>query len=99
MNHISDKLRAKLPPSDTRLRPDLKAWEAAELDLATKEKDRLEENQRKRRKIVTEQLEKRVENKELDSFDISDERTYYCPRYFEKVEEKDEEGNADWRYE
>ena len=48
MNHINDKLRAKLPPSDTRLRPDLRAWEAAELDLATKEKDRLEDNQRKR---------------------------------------------------
>ena len=44
MNNISDKLKAKLPPTDTRLRPDLKAWEAADLDLATREKERLEDN-------------------------------------------------------
>ena len=44
MNHISDELKAKLPPTDTRLRPDTRAWEAAELELATKEKERLENN-------------------------------------------------------
>ena len=56
MNNLNDKLKSQLPPTDTRLRPDLRAWEAAELDLASKEKDRLEENQRKRRKMVKEEL-------------------------------------------
>lgn len=47
---MSDKLKEKLPPTDTRLRPDMRAWEHAELELASKEKERLEENQRARRK-------------------------------------------------
>ena len=49
-NNLNDRLKSKLPPTDTRLRPDLRAWEHAELDEASKEKERLEENQRKRRK-------------------------------------------------
>ena len=50
MNHCPPELRKKLPPSDSRLRPDMRAWEEAEHELAAKEKDRLENNQRMRRK-------------------------------------------------
>lgn len=46
---LSDELRSKIPPTDGRLRGDTKYWDVADLDLATKEKDRLERNQRSRR--------------------------------------------------
>ena len=41
---MSDQLKAKLPPSDSRLRPDVRAWENAQLEEASKEKERLEIN-------------------------------------------------------
>ena len=50
MNVISDTLREKLPPSDTRFRPDQKALELGDTELAIKEKHRLEEAQRARRR-------------------------------------------------
>ena len=42
LNLLPDKLMKKLPPTDSRLRPDIRAWENGEADLATKEKERLE---------------------------------------------------------
>ena len=27
MNHMSEELRSKLPPTDSRLRPDIRLWE------------------------------------------------------------------------
>ena len=44
LNNISDELLAKLPPTDSRLRPDMRAWESCDNDLAQAEKDRIEEN-------------------------------------------------------
>ena len=52
MGVLTEELRAKLPPTDSRFRPDLKAWEVSNIELATSEKYRLEQNQRKRRKEV-----------------------------------------------
>jgi len=49
-NHIDDQLRPWLAPTDSRLRPDQRAMEEGEYDLAAKEKHRLEENQRARRR-------------------------------------------------
>lgn len=43
LNFLNDELKAKLPPTDSRLRPDLRGWEDGDLDLATAEKARLEE--------------------------------------------------------
>jgi hypothetical protein len=56
-NHIDDKLRPWLPPTDSRLRPDQRAMEDGEYDLAASEKNRLEENQRARRRKRQEQGE------------------------------------------
>jgi len=50
LNLISDKLRKKLPPTDSRLRPDVRYLEAGESDQASKEMIRLEENQKLRAK-------------------------------------------------
>ena len=50
MNHLSKKNLKNICPTDSRLRPDLRAYEHNDLDLADEEKLRMEENQRKRRK-------------------------------------------------
>lgn len=49
-NHIDDKLQPWIAPTDSRLRPDQRAMEDGEYDLAATEKNRLEENQRARRR-------------------------------------------------
>ncbi|KAF3768869.1 hypothetical protein M406DRAFT_273366 [Cryphonectria parasitica EP155] len=49
-NHIDDKLRPWLPPTDSRLRPDQRAMEEGQYDFAATEKNRLEEGQRARRR-------------------------------------------------
>ncbi|KAG6036945.1 hypothetical protein E4U41_005399 [Claviceps citrina] len=49
-NHIDDKLRPWLAPTDSRLRPDQRAMEDGEYDFAATEKARLEDAQRARRK-------------------------------------------------
>ncbi|KAI3641018.1 hypothetical protein MIR68_001896 [Amoeboaphelidium protococcarum] len=49
LNELPDELRHKLPPTDSRLRPDQSAMENAEYELADQEKVRLEGSQRKRR--------------------------------------------------
>ena len=77
MNNISDSLANKLPPTDSRLRPDIRHWEHANLELASKEKSRLETNQRKRRNEYKEESKEGV--------DMKDERTYYNPKYFVKT--------------
>lgn len=50
LNMIDDHLRKKLPPTDSRLRPDQRHLENGELEQANNEKRRLEEKQRRRLK-------------------------------------------------
>lgn len=50
LNTLSEDLILKICPTDCRLRSDQKALEFRNIDLATKEKQRLEVNQRTRRK-------------------------------------------------
>jgi oxysterol-binding protein 1 len=51
LNAVPDTLRAKLPPTDTRLRPDQRAMEDGEYDFAATEKNRVEEKQRAARRV------------------------------------------------
>ena len=50
LNALTDPLRPKLPPTDTRLRPDQRAMEDGEYDFAATEKNRVEEKQRAARR-------------------------------------------------
>lgn len=50
LNNLTEELKKILPPSDSRFRPDQRALENQDIDLAAKEKHRLEEKQRARRK-------------------------------------------------
>ena len=54
LNNCSDRLRKKLPPTDSRFRPDQLAHENGNFDLATTEKTRLEEKQRAAKKTLQE---------------------------------------------
>lgn len=61
VNYLSENLKTKLPPTDSRLRPDVRAWENGHMEEASKQKDRLEVNQRKRRqqtKLIFEEKQK-----------------------------------------
>jgi len=48
LNEIDDDYRQQLPPTDTRFRPDQRYLETGQIDLAEKEKARIEEAQRSR---------------------------------------------------
>ncbi|KAI6031920.1 Oxysterol-binding protein-domain-containing protein [Pisolithus microcarpus] len=50
LNEITSDLEGKLPPTDSRLRPDVRALEEGNVELAEEEKTRLEELQRERRR-------------------------------------------------
>ncbi|MCJ1436606.1 hypothetical protein MMC27_005986 [Xylographa pallens] len=50
LNALPEKLMPFLPPTDTRLRPDQRAMEDGQYDLAATEKNRVEEKQRARRR-------------------------------------------------
>lgn len=50
LNALPDNLRPHLAPTDTRLRPDQRAMEDGEYDLAATEKNRVEEKQRAKRR-------------------------------------------------
>ena len=50
LNEITPDLEGRLPPTDSRLRPDVRALEEGDVDLAEDEKHRVEELQRERRR-------------------------------------------------
>ncbi|KIY45365.1 hypothetical protein FISHEDRAFT_66949 [Fistulina hepatica ATCC 64428] len=50
LNEITREMEGRLPPTDSRLRPDVRALENGNLDLAESEKLRVEEMQRERRR-------------------------------------------------
>lgn len=55
LNEITSLEKDRLPPTDSRLRPDQRAAEDGNLDQAETLKTRLEEKQRKRRKVMEEE--------------------------------------------
>lgn len=78
LNCLSKKLKGILPPTDSRLREDVRQWELADSRLATSEKSRLEVNQRNRRRQLKKLLADKVK-------DWSDDQTFYEPKFFRKV--------------
>ncbi|XP_015913961.1 oxysterol-binding protein-related protein 1 [Parasteatoda tepidariorum] len=50
LNELTDEMKPKLPPTDSRLRPDIRKLEEGDIDGAAFEKNRLEEKQRETRK-------------------------------------------------
>ena len=54
LNEITSVEKGRLPPTDSRLRPDQRSLEAGDLDTAEEVKGKLEEAQRRRRKVMEE---------------------------------------------
>jgi hypothetical protein len=77
LNLITDKLREKLPPTDVRLRQDMRAWESGLQQVASDLKHKLEENQRNRKKILKKELG--------DVVNGSKDSEYYTPLYFKQA--------------
>ncbi|XP_053186704.1 oxysterol-binding protein-related protein 1-like [Scomber japonicus] len=50
LNELEESMEGVIPPTDSRFRPDIKAMENGDIDLASAEKKRLEEKQRTARK-------------------------------------------------
>ncbi|XP_032421576.1 oxysterol-binding protein-related protein 1-like isoform X1 [Xiphophorus hellerii] len=50
LNELDKSMEGVLPPTDSRLRPDIRAMENGDIDLASSQKKRLEEKQRTARK-------------------------------------------------
>uniref|UniRef100_A0A5F8G316 Oxysterol-binding protein n=1 Tax=Monodelphis domestica TaxID=13616 RepID=A0A5F8G316_MONDO len=50
LNELEKGMEKILPPTDCRLRPDIRSMENGDMDLASQEKERLEEKQRQSRK-------------------------------------------------
>jgi len=85
LNNMNDELKKILPPSDSRYRPDQRALENQEIDMASSEKHRLEEKQRARRK---ENEKKKIKHKPLYFEETYDDMTgeliyKYTGNYFE----------------
>ncbi|XP_016893645.1 oxysterol-binding protein-related protein 3 isoform X2 [Cynoglossus semilaevis] len=54
LNECETSLKSLLPPTDTRLRPDQRLLEEGKVEAAEKEKQRIEEMQRERRRVTEE---------------------------------------------
>lgn len=52
-----EKTRPKLPPTDSRYRPDIRQMEEGNIEFASKEKNRLEEKQRTTRHLMEKRRE------------------------------------------
>ncbi|MFT7796350.1 oxysterol-binding protein-related protein 7 [Arapaima gigas] len=60
LNELTPELKALLPPTDTRLRPDQRMLEEGKVNEADKRKDEVEEKQRERRKLLAKKGEEHV---------------------------------------
>ena len=60
LNYLPERLKKFLPYTDTRFRPDQRAYENGDIKLASQEKNRLEEKQRQARKVME---QKKIEHK------------------------------------
>ena len=77
LNNLNDDLKDMLPQTDSRLRPDQRAMENQDMELAEKEKKRIEEKQRSRHKIFEEnkiKYEPKYFNEILDN--LTNENVY-----------------------
>uniref|UniRef100_A0A3Q4GPR5 Oxysterol-binding protein-related protein 6-like n=1 Tax=Neolamprologus brichardi TaxID=32507 RepID=A0A3Q4GPR5_NEOBR len=60
LNELTSELKAGLPPTDTRFRPDQRLLEEGKIAEADKRKDEVEENQRERRKEMAKKGEEHI---------------------------------------
>jgi hypothetical protein len=91
LNNLTEEMKTCLPPSDTRFRPDQRFLEMQDIDMAGKEKHRLEEKQRSTRKHrETNKISYKPIYFQETYDDLSGELIYmYKGGYFEDRQKKD----------
>lgn len=97
LNYLNESMKQTLPPTDTRWRMDQRLMEEGTIDLASKEKHRLEEKQRATRKIREEmQIPYKPMFFEETEDEISGEKTYiFTGEYWERRKKLDYRGMLD----
>lgn len=88
MNILPDALKQKLPPTDSRFRPDTRAWEEGRVKDAGDLKEQLENQQRARKKLLKAELGDKMKGEEW---------TYHKPQYF-KLTQEPKEGVITYEY-
>ena len=77
LNYMTEDLKKRLPPTDTRLRTDVRRWEEGNLREASDQKHRLEVNQRQRKAELKKKLGAKI--------DADNDSSYYSPKYFREA--------------
>lgn len=88
LNHLTSEQTSQIAPTDSRFRPDQRAYENGDVELAASEKHRLEELQRARRRLrkeLNEEYKPKWFALEIDE-DIGEEIYKYKGGYFEASE-------------
>jgi len=95
---LPQNLRPYLPPTDTRLRPDQRAMEDGEYDLAATEKNRVEEKQRAKRRereAKGEEFQPKWFSKAKD--EVTGEEYWKTNGQYWKVRDEAEKGVGRWK--
>jgi oxysterol-binding protein-related protein 3/6/7 len=90
LGQMTEELKAKLPPTDSRFRPDLKMLEEKNVKGADLEKERIEENQTKRHEARV--AKAREEGNEAPEVEL------HKPCFFSRETTVDESGKTVYDY-
>ena len=93
LNELNPELKALISPTDCRLRPDQRAMEEGRYDVASTEKNRLEEKQRAARKTIT-NYEPKWFKRDV-SAQTGNPYWKFTDEYWQKREERDWNGCMD----
>lgn len=77
MNYFPKRLENQIAPTDTRRRPDQRALESGDFDLASKEKERLEVKQRKVRKWMEKNEAEHLPKYFIEEYNKEDDQNYW----------------------
>ncbi|KAI8906381.1 Oxysterol-binding protein-domain-containing protein [Gorgonomyces haynaldii] len=97
LNQITPELESKLPLTDCRMRPDQRAMEHGKWDQANKDKERLENLQRKNRKAIVEEYAKTGVPFGPKPSGISIGEDWWVPRWFSRELDPDTREET-WRF-
>ncbi|XP_026144113.1 oxysterol-binding protein-related protein 3-like isoform X3 [Carassius auratus] len=87
LNELTPDIKDKLPPTDTRFRPDQRLLEEGKVEEADKRKDEIEEKQRERRKAMTKRGEDHVPRFFLKTLDHAGREAWVTNGTYWKIRE------------
>ncbi|XP_016305877.1 oxysterol-binding protein-related protein 6-like [Sinocyclocheilus anshuiensis] len=87
LNELTPDIKDKLPPTDTRFRPDQRLLEDGKVEEADKRKDEIEEKQRERRKAMTKRGEEHVPRFFVKTIDHAGREVWVTSGIYWKIRE------------